>query len=117
MESPLEAAWLEFGGDPIPPHHGWVKVRCVLHSERRPSATVNLETGKFSCFAGCGHGDVYDLIGLHESLTDFKDQKAFAEERGWVLEEEPPEPSPMNPNPRGRVKSKPKKAWKPSWLT
>ena len=115
-ESPLEAAWSAFGGDPIPPHHGWVKVRCVLHDERRPSATVNLEHGKFSCFAGCGHGDVYDLIGLHEGITDFKEQKAFAEERGWVQDDEPPEPSVMNPNPRRPSPKKKGKPWKPSWL-
>jgi hypothetical protein len=115
--SPLEAAWEAFGGDPIPPHRGWVKVRCVLHDERRPSATVNLETGKWQCFAGCGHGDVYDLIGLHEGLTDFPDQKRFAEERGWLPEEEaPPEPSPMNPNPKPRTIKKGKTKWKPSWV-
>ena len=116
MESPLEQAWEAFGGRPLGPHHGWQKTLCVLHDERRPSAQVNLEHGKWKCWAGCGYGDVYDLIGLHEGITEFKEQKAYAEERGWVEEDEPPEPSVMNPNPRGRVKSKPKKAWKPSWL-
>lgn len=118
-ESPLEQAWEEFGGGPLGPHHGWQKTQCVLHDERRPSATVHLDLQKWSCFAGCGHGDVYDLIGLHEGLTDFLDQKRFAEEKGWLPEEEaPPEPSPMNPNPRTRTQKKgPKTKWKPAWLT
>lgn len=96
------------------PHHGWQKTLCVLHDERQPSATVNLEAGKWSCFAGCGHGDVYDLIGIHEGLPEFPDQKAYADERGWLQEERGPEPSPMNPRPR-TSKSKGKKPWKPSW--
>lgn len=113
--SPLEQAWEEFGGRPLGPHHGWQKTLCVVHDERRPSATVNLETGKWSCFGCGGHGDVYDLIGLHEGLTDFVDQKRFAEEKGWLPEEEaPPEPSPMNPRPHKSKGSK--KPWKPSWL-
>jgi hypothetical protein len=77
---------------------------------------VNVELQKWSCFAGCGHGDVYDLIGKHEGLTDFLDQKAYADERGWVQEDEPPEPSVMNPNPRGPKKKGPKTTWKPSWI-
>lgn len=114
--SPLEAAWIEFGGDPLGPHHGWQKTRCVLHDERRASATVHVDLQKWSCFAGCGHGDVYDLIGKHEGLPEFLDQKAYAEEHGWHVEDEAqPEPSLMNPRPRSK-KSKGKQPWKPSWL-
>lgn len=115
-ESALELAWASFGGDPLSPTHGWQKTRCVLHDERRASATVNVEAGKWSCFAGCGRGDVYDLIGQHEGLPEFLDQKAYADERGWVSEEEAPEPSLMNPRPRSTKKSKGKQPWKPSWL-
>lgn len=115
-ESPLEAAWEAFGGRPLGPHHGWQKTRCVLHDERRPSATVHLELQKWSCFAGCGHGDLYDLIGLHEGLIGLKEQKAYADERGWIPEgEHQPEPSVMNPNPR-TAKKGPKTRWSPSWL-
>lgn len=115
-ESALELAWLEFGGDPLSPTHGWQKTRCVLHDERRASATVNVEAGKWSCFAGCGRGDVYDLIGLHEGLPDFPDQKRFAEERGWRPEgEAPPSPSLMNPRPKSK-KGKGNAKWKPSWV-
>lgn len=115
-ESPLEQAWSSFGGDPLSPKHGWQKTRCVLHDERRASATVNVDLGKWSCFAGCGRGDVYDLIGAHEGLPEFLDQKAYAEEHGWHVEDEAlPEPSLMNPRPKSK-KGKGKQPWKPSWL-
>lgn len=119
--TPLEAAWVEYGtrlyGDylDLPPHHGAIKVKCVLHMESRPSATVHLEHGKWRCFAGCGNGDVYDLIGLAEGIPEFMDQKRYAEEKGWTSEEVTPEPSAMNPNPKSR-KSQGKKGWKPAWI-
>lgn len=115
-ESPLEQAWSAFGGAPLGPHHGWQKTRCVLHDERNASATVHLDAGKWSCFAGCGHGDVYDLIGLHEGLTEFPEQKAYAEAHGWYAEEKLPNPSVMNPNPRGRKSGGKKAKWRPSWI-
>lgn len=114
--SALEEAWIAFGGESFPPHHGWSKVPCVLHMDSKPSATVHGDAGKWSCFAGCGHGDVYDLIGLHELLPEFSDQKAYADERGWIPEgDATPEPTVMNPRPK-QNKGKAKKPWKPSWL-
>jgi len=114
LETPLEQAWEAFGGDPIPPHHGWVKVRCVLHGDRTASAQVNLETGKWRCFAGCGHGDVYDLIGVHDGVREFPEQKRIAAERFGDQPDAPPEPTAMNPNPHRGKKTKTK--WKPSWV-
>jgi hypothetical protein len=74
---------------------------------------VNLETGKWKCWAGCGFGDVYDLIGIHENLRDFLDQKRFAVDHGWYVEDEEPEPTLMNPRPRTTKKKG--KPWKPPW--
>lgn len=115
----LESAWIQFGSElygdygDLPPRHGFVKVKCALHLEGRPSAQVNVETGKWRCFAGCGHGDVYDLIGKHEGLTDFIDQKRYAEEHGWHAEDSAPEPTLMNPRPKAKgAKTK----WKPKWV-
>ena len=122
-ESPLELAWVEYGtrlyGDylDLPPNHGWIKVKCALHLESRPSARVNLEFGKWRCFAGCGHGDLYDLIGIVEGLPEFIDQKRFAETKGWFADEDHrPEPSAMNPNPRARKPQGKKAKWKPAWI-
>lgn len=113
--TPLERAWLEYSGEEIPPHHGWVKVRCAAHSERRPSASVNVDLGKWRCYAGCGRGDVFDLIGIREHVDEFIEQKQIATERfGWEPEGDPV-PTAMNPNPR-RHSKRDKKPWKPPWL-
>lgn len=114
-ETPLELAWLEYGGQEIPPHHGWVKVKCALHAERNASAQVNLEIGKWRCFAGCGHGDVYDLIGLKENVREFPEQKRIAAEKFGDVPDGPPEPSSMNPRPRSKQGKGKKAKWKPSW--
>lgn len=128
--SPLELAWVSFGTDlygdypPPPPHQGWFKVKCAVHMERRPSAQLNLTGDKprWRCFAGCGGGDVYDLIGaasknglIEAGLNDLPAQKRYAKEHGWLVNEEPPEPSVMSPRPR-TTRRGPKKKWKPSWL-
>jgi hypothetical protein len=115
-ESPLEQAFEHYGGR-ILGTHGRVKANCCLHDDGNASATVDLETGKWWCFAGCGHGDLYDLIGIAERVSEFPEQKRIAAEKfgdtgdGVLVLAA----SPLNPNPR---KSKPgrKGAWKPSWL-
>lgn len=107
--SVLEAAWLSYGGEDIPPHHGAVKMKCVLHDDSNASATVNVETGKWRCYAGCGHGDVYDLIGLAENppVTEFVEQKRIARER--FGDEGGPTGAPNKKRP-GRKK------WVPPWV-
>jgi putative DNA primase/helicase len=34
---------------------------CFLHHDRTPSLSVNLETGLWNCFAGCGGGDAFSF--------------------------------------------------------
>jgi len=42
---------------------------CPLHSDLTPSFSINLETGKYMCFAGCGGGDFIDLISRIEEIS------------------------------------------------
>lgn len=82
---------------------GKVKISCPFHNDERPSAVVNLETGRFHCFAGCEpSGDSYDVIQQQEGIG-FNDAKQWAVdhldfEGGEVLR---------------RDKSK---AYRPSWI-
>ena len=127
-ETPLQQAWQTFGDElygayaPLRESHGWVKVKCAVHLESRPSAQVHIERGKWRCFAGCGFGDVYDLIKaasknglIQPGLNEFPDQKRYAQEHGWYEADTPPEPSAMNPRPRTKKRSS-KQKWRPPWL-
>jgi DNA primase len=42
---------------------------CPLHEDLTPSFSINLETGKYNCFAGCGGGDFIDLISRIEDIS------------------------------------------------
>jgi len=53
---------------------GWRKVSCInkaAHSrgDRNPSASVNLTTGRYKCFACDLSGDVYDLLMAESGLS------------------------------------------------
>lgn len=67
-------AYLEGKGFRIPSGFGWRKMRCINadghpRGDRHPSASINLQTGYYNCFA-CGlSGDVYDLAYALDGLT------------------------------------------------
>lgn len=45
----------------------WLSACCPLHEDSTASLRLNTETGGWTCHAGCGHGDVWELarqIGL-----------------------------------------------------
>lgn len=73
----LERAWIHYGGRFPARGKGRVKANCPLHEDKNASASLNLDTGKWVCYAGCGFGDVYDLIGLAEGVG-FVEAKALA---------------------------------------
>lgn len=99
--TPLERAWEHYGG--VLPTRG-NKAHCPLHEDRTASAVVNLETGKWKCYAGCGRGDVYDLIKLAEKVG-FGEAKKVAEKFGAG---EAPKRSKKRPGRKGE--------WIPPWL-
>lgn len=48
---------------------GWQAVRCGFHDDRSPSASVNLDTERFTCHA-CGiSGDVVDIVSEVEGIS------------------------------------------------
>jgi hypothetical protein len=59
----------------------WVKAECPLisHEDRNPSASVNLEAGKWRCWSCEGRGDAYDILKENESLAGLPDAIDFAE--------------------------------------
>ena len=60
-----------------PNHEGWQTGLCPLHEDRHPSFSINLRSGGWVCFAGCGSGS---LIGLSHRLSLPLDRMAAANE-------------------------------------
>ena len=53
------------------------KLKCPFHEDKVASASVNLETGKFRCFACPARGDSIDLIVFKEG-GDIRDALEWA---------------------------------------
>lgn len=64
--TPLEAAWEHYGGRLVTNRAGKNKACCPLHEDKNASATVNVGEQRWVCHAGCGYGDIYELIQLAE---------------------------------------------------
>lgn len=79
--TPLEKAWEHYGGTLLTHREGRNKARCPLHDDANASAVVNIKEQRWSCYAGCGYGDIYELVGLADSFKGFPEVKAFADER------------------------------------
>ena len=42
---------------------GWMKIKCPFHSDNSPSFSINLNTGEWKCWSGCGGSkDLVDLV-------------------------------------------------------
>lgn len=104
----LELAWEAYGGALLG-DHGRVKAQCPLHDDSHASARVDLDAQRWTCYAGCGHGDIYELIKLvyeqRSEILTFPEQKRIAAEK-FGAGQRP-----------GAVATKRKKTpWKPPWL-
>lgn len=69
--TPLEAAWEHYGGTLLTHREGRNKARCPLHDDANASASVNIADQRWTCFAGCGYGDIYELVKLAEGTRVF----------------------------------------------
>lgn len=65
---------------------GEMSACCPLHNDRRPSFSINLETGLWICHAGCGAGSV---AGLVAEVTGVRFRRAKRWLQGVALEERP----------------------------
>ncbi len=56
---------------PTPDADGWVTMRCVnpKHADDNPSLSVNLNSGGWKCFGGCGSGNIVELVMLAKELS------------------------------------------------
>lgn len=92
-KSDLLRTFLEQRGVRVPQRMGWAKISCInsaghLRGDRNPSASINLTTGRYNCFA-CGlAGSAYDLY-MHENGVDF----ATAKRMLGGMESHTPEPT------------------------
>ena len=60
--------------------YGKTKIKCPFHEDNSPSGWVNMDTQRYSCFAGCEGGDAYDLIEHYEDgIEGFKDAADWIE--------------------------------------
>lgn len=102
--TPLEAAWEHYGGTLLTHREGRNKARCPLHEDANASAVVNVEHQRWTCFAGCGYGDIYELVKLAEGIDSFPECKEFTDTKFGVVATA----STSRPKRRGKVK---RKAW------
>ena len=42
--------------------NGEVRVRCLFHEDNNPSMSINVKTGQWHCFAGCGGGSIFQFV-------------------------------------------------------
>jgi hypothetical protein len=63
---------------------GKISGLCPFHEDHKPSFGVDLTTGAWECFAGCGKGDVFKYLmqrtgrGFKEVLVDLGDEHGLA---------------------------------------
>lgn len=93
MSTQLPNTWRERLPDPAsyygeriaklarPNAKGWAQGQCPLHEDRHASFSVNLKTGGWRCFAGCGAGD---LLRFHMTLTGLPFKEAVRDLIGGV---------------------------------
>lgn len=65
---------------------GWIKIKCPVHNESRPSATVNLEGG-FNCQScGAKGGDALELVRQIERCTFPEALKRYEQITGVAIQ-------------------------------
>lgn len=47
-----------------------IYIKCPFHNDKRPSFTIWPNTNTWKCWAGCGHGDVINLVGKIHSVSN-----------------------------------------------
>jgi len=47
---------------------------CCFHEDESPSFSINVETGMWRCYAGCGDGNLYSFLERHLKISTKKDR-------------------------------------------
>lgn len=94
------------------------KILCPVHVEDRPSAVVDPDQGKWTCFACMERGDGFDIIRIKESVG-FSDAVKIAEGLLDSSQREVRESSSRKPSrgvSRGSRNSSAGGSYVPSWV-
>lgn len=57
-------------------------IRCPFHDDKHPSFTVYTDSNRWKCWAGCGQGDVIDLVAESQGIPLRQAVKLLAEHTG-----------------------------------
>ena len=57
-----------------------LRCKCPLHKDRTPSFSINIKTGKWICFKGCGQGPLVTLVSELEDCTKEQAQEKLDNE-------------------------------------
>lgn len=52
-----------------PRESGWTKIRCPLHDDRTPSASVNIEINRWQCFTCSLNEDSFDVLMRERGIS------------------------------------------------
>lgn len=76
----LEEVLHYYGARVLNGRGSWQKATCPLndHEDSSPSASVNLDAGKWNCFSCDNRGDALDIIERNEGLAGFSESLRFA---------------------------------------
>jgi len=59
-----------------------ITCRCPLHDDRKPSFSINKDTGLWVCYSRCGGGGIQELVKRVLELKTTRDAIAWLKERG-----------------------------------
>lgn len=60
---PIEVAAVQYAGLRLDKQRkGSYMLNCPFHDDRTPSFAIYVETDRWYCYGGCGHGDTIDLL-------------------------------------------------------
>jgi DNA primase len=64
---------------------GWMVTLCPIHEDSHPSFAVNLNTGGWACYAGCGSGKLPSLVMQLKSVSNAQAREFIASYEGTGL--------------------------------
>lgn len=75
--------YLETHHDIVLPAGRKPSIRCPFHEDRSPSARVDLDGERFTCYSGCFEGRAVDVIDIVMELENLDFLEARERVKGW----------------------------------